>query len=196
MRFSLFVLCLLVCISCKPPSNSDFYFTGKASNLLLEASDLPPQWKIEITGEQPLKDAMGWTRIFTNSDTRDRGTITNAVVVFDQKADAIEYWDHFYDTQKKVQRAPCVDPPHNYRSKFADEFEFFCTDLGSIPGIFAYEYSILARYGNVIASISAVVVNDADMTVIQAGEAGVLRWTELETLLKRLDEKFQDAMSN
>lgn len=191
--WQIILILLLFCMSCMSNSNSSFYFTGDGTELLIERSDLPSQWQLESTGEQPLRGGKGWVRIFSNSDTHDRGLISNGVTVFDREQDAIEYWNEFIKTERDFPRPPCVNPPNEYTSEVADQFEMFCADSDGFVGVFAYEYSIVARYGNVVFSLRAVAINEPDITVSQASEAGVLRWTEMEALLKRADEKFEQV---
>lgn len=189
----IFMLFVIICAGCTSLSGSSFYFTGDETELLIGDDDLPPQWKLETTGEQPLRNGTGWTRIYTNSDSHDRAIISTGVTIFERQEDAIEYWTEFEKLEKGYSRPPCINPPNIDKSDIADQFEAFCADEDGMVGIFAYDYFILARYGNVVTTFSAVAVNEPDMTVTQASEAGVLRWTEMEALLKRIDEKFEKA---
>ena len=189
----MFTLFLIICIGCTSLSGSNFHFTGDETELLIGDDELPPQWKLETTGEQPLRNGTGWTRIYTNSDSHDRGIISNGVTIFDQYEDAIEYWTAFEELERGYSRPPCINPPKEYKSEIANDFKVFCIDSDGLVGIFAYEYFILARYGNVVTTFSAVAVNEPDMTVTQASEVGVLRWAEMEALLKRIDERFEEA---
>lgn len=188
-------LLILFCVGCSASLNSRFHFTGDGTKLLIESSDLPPQWQLETIGEQPLNEAKGWVRIYSNSDTHERGIVSHGITVFNSETDAIEYWNEFVKMEKDFPRPPCVSPPSEYVSDFADQFEVFCADSESFMGVFAYEYSVVARYGNVVSTLWAVTVNEPNITIFQASEAGVLRWIELKALLEHIDEKFQEVNS-
>lgn len=189
----IFILFVIICASCTSLSGSNFHFTDDETELLIGDEELPPQWKLETAGEQPLQNGTVWSRSYTNSDSHDRGVISNGVAIFDQHEDAIEYWTDFAKLERGYSRSPCINPPNIDKSDIADQFEVFCADEDSIVGIFAYDYFIVARYGNVVTTLSAVAVNEPEMTITQASEAGILRWTEMEALLKGIDEKFEKA---
>lgn len=115
---------------------------------------------------------------------------------------AIKVFEEYY--QDQLSRADEVikahgtprknfEPPQKYRYKslVADEFKVIYFPLKSPFGpVVGFRYDVYARYGNVISAFYTV-VEDEEQTGIKAGEANVLPWTEVERLLKLIDEKFQ-----
>ncbi len=190
LRLLTVVLVIIIYTGCTSNTNSNFIFTGDQSQLTIEIDNLPSQWKLENVGEQPLRDGTVLSKTYISSDSIDSEFISNSAAVFVQEKDAIEYYDAFYNTQKDLQGSPCINPPTIPKSEIANRYEVFCTDSDSLIGAFAYEFLILARYGNVVYMLSAVVVNKANITEAELIEAGMIRWEDMETLLKRIDEKF------
>jgi|GEM_PF-2413766 len=190
----IFMLFAIICASCTSLSGSNFYFNGDGSELLVKSDELPLGWEVEDASSIPLRGGEQWRKTFITPNHPLKRIVSSAGV-FQGEKEAQEYWELFYQGQAEFrsQKPACINPPEEYQSKIANDFKVLCIDSDGLVGIFAYDYFIVARYGNVVTTFSAVAVNEPDMTVTQASEAGVLRWTEMEALLKRIDERFEKA---
>lgn len=192
--FSRLILVLFIwpLTSCNFSPSSNFHFTGEGDIFLVESNELPPQWNMENSWVAPLRGGDEWRRTFVTPNNPFKRLVSSAAVFEDEK-EAAKYWDETYEWRGVSQSPSCVDQTKKYNSILADQFEIFCMEADSSPGISPYEYFILARYGNVVATFSAVAVDEPSIDLVQASEVGVLRSQEMEALLKSIDEKFQQA---
>lgn len=192
----LFLLLVLTSCSTTPKAS---YQLDDGEKFLIQLEELPASWQLRTSWGGPLsKEATDWRNLFVQSEYFDRQIVSSATILKEETG-ASQLWKQEYLPMKtSSSTSPCLTSlEQSARSKLADEVEFLCYDTNnSLKQIGAYEYFVMARYGNVISTFGAVVVEGNDLTTEQATQMGVLRQADMEALLKLLDEKFERANSN
>lgn len=194
-QFVKIVVFLTILVGCNS-SPQAFYQTNDGEKLLIQPNELPVSWQLQTSWDGPFgDDATDWRKLYIPPKNFDRDIVSSATI-FEEETVAIQYWEEEYLPMKTLlSSAPCLTSlEQSARSQHADQVEFLCFDAdNSLKQIGAYEYFVIARYGNVVSTLGAVVVEGSDLTAEQATQMGVLRQADMIALLKLLDEKFQRA---
>jgi hypothetical protein len=185
---------LTSCFSSKEP---EFYFEGDGQSLIIQEHEAPSDWYHNKEFSEPSQNGDGdWGVVYTPQPDQygTQTTITQDVFVFQESETPIRHLEEYYEYYVDVS-SPIVELPqkYNYRSPIADEFKVIYSPRKGWDGtIVGYNYHVIARYGNVISEFMTI-VEDEEQTGIMAGDANVLPWSEVERLLKLIDEKFENA---
>ncbi len=201
----IFVLFLLFAISCSPRIDTDWHFTGKIVDLFILESDLPAGWKLEDIGKGAIPNAESAFVIYDAApDTfATNSLIAHHIIVFDEVEEATRYLQTEYQIELELTRKIATSmgiqqedftPPQKYAytSPVANEFQIIYSPEENFAGLVGYKYEVWARYGNVV-SWFVTIVEDEEVTGVTAKAANVVPWSEVERLLKIIDERFQEA---
>lgn len=204
LRVVIYILLLFV-VGCG--SNVDWHYEGDSKELLLSETDIPSGWHLEAEGTEQLSNPGTENRFVRYNmppdDFLTNSLIAHSIIIFASAEEAAEYMTTDYQISrdlieqiaegKEIQWPEYTPPPrHTYESSLADEVKLLYYPEGIIFSAVGNNYNVWGRYGNVVSTFTTI-VEDPETTQITAEEANVVPWSEVERMLKRIDQNFAEA---